>query len=181
MIFYSQTDGIMLYLKLRKNGGSFLMKPVEYEEVRCPSCKEVVLTHTKIDYLYGSPIRECPFCKAEVVDPYFHEIAIDGLRKDPRKKKKMIKDIIICAVLTVILGYFNLVSIAMESSSVIMFMLMFFAFSMIPLKIWSYFSDQHKMKDHYYRQIRESKERLADKAYAKKLADLGYNVPQEYL
>ena len=48
--------------------------------LKCPHCKKNLGNINTDDYLYGSPLKTCPKCKKEYLDPRFHEIAIDGIR-----------------------------------------------------------------------------------------------------
>ena len=50
--------------------------------IKCPSCKKNLGAVEQTEYLYGSPIKVCPKCKAPYFDARFHEIAVEGIRKE---------------------------------------------------------------------------------------------------
>ncbi|MBE6587637.1 MAG: hypothetical protein E7647_04390 [Ruminococcaceae bacterium] len=52
------------------------------QTLRCPNCNKNIGTVSEGEYLYGSPLRTCPKCKKLYHDPRYHEIAIEGIRRE---------------------------------------------------------------------------------------------------
>lgn len=152
-------------------------------EIHCPNCGRLVGTFVVGDYRYGSPLKNCPKCRAEYINPVFHEIEVDGISPDAFNIKLLatgiLSGIIFFAISAVIhyfevttQRYYHTVPIAIMIISVIV--ILFAAGNIILIKTGL----KAKRTE---RKRQESVERLSNPTYASRLKELGYNVPEKYL
>ena len=158
---------------------------MEYITSRCPHCKAVVnKSNSLTKYSEGSPLRVCPRCGGQYIDPECHEPALD-----PYKPYGMLACIMTSLVggafcgfaallIVYMIGYFGslyevggvhvVVSVAIGAVyAVVTFALRFKGLeteNQEKLRLWI-----------------ESRERLMDPEYARLLKKAGFDVPEEYL
>ena len=152
-------------------------------EIHCPNCGRLVGTFVVGDYRYGSPLKNCPKCKAEYINPVFHEIEVDGISPDAFNIKLLATGILIGIIffaISAVIHYFEVTTqryyhtapIAIMIISVIV--ILFAAGNIILIKTGL----KTKRTE---RKRQESVERLSNPAYASRLKELGYDVPEKYL
>lgn len=152
-------------------------------EMHCPSCNKLVGTYAVGEYRYGSPLKVCPKCKTEYINPVFHEIEIDGIAPDAFDMKKLLLAMLLGVVFFIVSAgihyfevttkdYYHTVYIFMMLISTVVF---FFAIGNIIMIKTGFKAKRNE------RMRQESAKRLSDPDYARKLAELGYNVPEKYL
>ena len=152
-------------------------------EIHCPDCGRLVGTFVVGDYRYGSPLKTCPKCGAEYINPVFHEIEVDGISPDAFDIKKLLVGILIGIVFFAVAagihyyevtmqGYYHTSCIAIMVISVI---IVFFAIGNI------IFIKTGLKEKRTQRKRQESAQRLGNPQYAARLKELGYNVPKKYL
>ncbi len=54
-------------------------------EFKCPSCGKKLFTYEYRIRKYGSPLKECKKCGSEYIDPRYYELALDGIPDDEFK------------------------------------------------------------------------------------------------
>ena len=153
-----------------------------FQPGKCPHCGGKVGYARTDAYLYGSPIRTCPGCKQQYLNPNFHEIEVDGCwtgdtsleesRKGVRNGLILILAAVALNVLFYVLGRASWIYLLFVGMGVVYFIMML--------------KDYCKVKKGTRQQELEeerlaSRKRLQDPAYAKLLQELGYEVPEEYL
>lgn len=152
-------------------------------EIHCPNCGRLVGTFVMGDYRYGSPLKTCPKCKAEYINPVFHEIEVDGISPDAFNIKLLATGILIGIIFFAISAvihysevttqrYYHTAPIAIMIISVIVIL---FAIGNIILIKTGLKAKRTERKR------QESVERMSNPAYALRLKELGYNVPEKYL
>ena len=151
---------------------------ISYADWVCPECKTKNREACNT-WMYGSPIRECKTCRSEYLDRRFREVAIDGF--DPRSNNAQLYINVALVFLAIALacgvsiyfqyakGYYSMKIIAVGAGSV----LAGIACGINALRIRLGF--QSKDNDKY---MEESKARLSDLQYVKKLEGYGYKVPR---
>ncbi|MCQ2108946.1 MAG: hypothetical protein MJZ05_09320 [Fibrobacter sp.] len=151
-----------------------------YIESKCPHCGKVNRFSCNT-YAYGSPIVNCKDCHEEFVEKKFREVAVEGFDPRTTNPKFYVKAIPLFLVLSAVcfalqmvrVGEltFNKISVAAVAcaAAAVLCLVQF-------IRIKCGFEDKSNAKH-----LEESRERLKDKSYAKKLASYGYNVPDEYL
>ena len=154
---------------------------LSYIEGSCPKCgaktKESCNT-----WVYGSPIRVCKSCGEEYLDKRWREVAIDGF--DPRSQNSdfylkgtlgFVAFTAICVLLTVWMagtsGRIPLKIIACVIGGILG--TVFCAYRLIKIK-----SGAAEKENAMFMQ--ESKDRLKNADYVKKLEEYGYNIPPEF-
>ncbi len=151
--------------------------------VSCPKCGKIDGEYNANEYRYGSPIRICKKCGNKFVNSFYHEIAVDGAAPGAFDVMQKVKAMLITLVLFLVCLIIHTAEILYRDRYHIMFPIMavicliFFLFcigDIISIKSGL----KKKRTDKKYA---ESVERLRDPAYARELADLGYNVPREFL
>lgn len=149
-------------------------------ESKCPHCGKVNRFSCNT-YAYGSPIVNCKDCREEFVETKFREVAIEGF--DPRTTNPKIyaKFVPLFLVLSAVcfalqmarvgeltLNKLSIIAVACAAAAVLCVVQF--------IRIKCGFEDKSNAKF-----LEESKARLQDKSYAKKLASYGYKVPGDYL
>ncbi len=151
-----------------------------YIESKCPHCDKVN-RFSYNTYAYGTPIVNCKDCRKEFVEKKFREPAIEGFDPRTTNPKIYFKAIPLFLVISAVcfalqlsrvgeLTFNKLSVIAVACAAAAILCLVQF------IRIKCGFEDKSNAKH-----LEESKERLKDKSYAKKLASYGYSVPDEYL
>lgn len=153
-----------------------------YVEGNCPKCGEKVREKTDA-WAYGSPIRYCTKCKQEYLDRRFREVAIQGF--DPRSESPAFyaKMTVIVALLTAASGgwlyytthvksYYSTLTVAILVACGFATL---FGFFMILRNVMGV------EKRNNERALAESKRRLQNPDYVKKLQEYGYRIPEEFL
>ena len=152
-------------------------------EIHCRNCGRKVDTFAVGNYRYGSPVRTCPECKTEYVNPAVHEIEVDGIAPDAFNMRLIFAGLFMGVAFFVIgavihyfevttQNYYHLVPIAIMIISAIV---VFYALGNI-LFI------KTGIKDRWTESKRsQSAERMSNPDYALKLKEFGYNVPEKYL
>ncbi len=152
-------------------------------EMHCPNCGRLVGTFVAGDYRYGSPLKTCPKCNAEYINPVFHEIEVDGISPDAFDIKKLLIGILIGVIFFAVGAGIHYYEITMQDyyhTSCIAIMIIsaiavFYAIGNIIL-IKTGLKDKRTQ-----RKRQESAQRLSNPQYAARLKELGYNVPEKYL
>lgn len=138
-----------------------------YHITKCPHC-HVIISSSANNTKYGSPFRRCPYCLQPYVDKSYEEVALTG------ESSKLWILLMLTGVLTIVFmlvthiynGYLLVLAIG---SLFLGFPLMF-----------AYWSAPENQPD-YLKELAASERRLSDPTYARKLQELGYNVPEKYL
>ena len=151
---------------------------MSYVEWVCPECKTKNREACN-SWMYGSPIRECKACRCEYLERRFREVAIDGFDPRSNNAKIYVKGALfllaiaaICAALTYFQytrGYYSIKVVATGS----LCLLGAIACGILALRIKLGF--QNKANDKY---MEESRARLRDPQYVKKLEAYGYHVDE---
>ena len=152
-------------------------------EIHCPNCNRTVGAFVVGDYRYGNPLKICPKCKTEYINPAVHEIEVDGISPDAFDMKKLLLGMIMGVVFffigAVILylevtrkGYYHTSNIAIMVISAIAF---FYALGNI------FFIKTGIKAKWTERKRQESVERMSNPEYALRLKKHGYDVPEKYL
>ena len=152
-------------------------------EIHCPSCGRIVCTYVAGDYRYGSPLKNCPKCSSEYINPAVHEIEVDGISPDAFDMKKLILGMIMGVVFFIIgavifhlevtrKGYYHTSNIAIMVISVIAFFYALGNIVFIKTGIKAKWTERKRQ---------ESVSRMSDPEYALRLKAHGYNVPEKYL
>ena len=152
-------------------------------EIHCPQCGKLVGTFVVGDYRYGNPLRVCPKCKTEYINPVFHEIEVDGISPDAFDMKRLLIGLLVGVVFFAIsaaIHYFEVTTQDYYHTSFIAIMVIsaiavFFSIGNIILIKTGLKAKRTEQKR------KESAERLSNAEYALKLKKLGYNVPEKYL
>lgn len=153
-----------------------------YVEGNCPKCGKMIRERCNA-WVYGSPIRQCPYCKYEFLDRRWKEVAIDGIdKKSSNPKFYLLATVgfiiftIICVVSLVnmikLQGHYPIKLIGCIIAGItgmVMSILLY-------LRNVTGYEDK---KNEIY--MDESKKRLQDRHYVEKLVAFGYDVPEEYL
>ena len=152
-----------------------------YIEGNCPNCGERIRESCNA-WVYGSPIRYCNKCRQEYLDKRWREVAIDGF--DPKSTDPSFygKCCLFFALVTVIAGGYLYYSVHYKGyyaiANVGIFLLGVFATGMsIVLVLRNVLGYEAKNNAKY---LEESKKRLANPEYVKKLQEYGYHIPEEY-
>ena len=152
-------------------------------EIHCPNCGRLVGTFVVGDYRYGCPLNICPKCKAEYINPAFHEIEVDGISPDAFDIKKLLLGILMGVVFFAVSAGIHYYEVTMQDHyhtsciaiMVISAIAVFYAIGNI-IFIKTGLKDKRTQKKR-----QESAERLSNPHYAMHLKELGYNVPEKYL
>lgn len=152
-------------------------------EIHCPSCGRLVCKFVVGDYRYGSPIKTCPKCKTEYINPVIHEIEVDGSSPDAFDIKKLLLVIVMGIVFIIIAaaffyfevtrkGYYHTSNIAIIAISAIAVIYALGNILFIKTGIKAKWTEGKRQ---------ESVKRMSDAEYALKLKTFGYDVPKKYL
>lgn len=152
-------------------------------EIHCPNCNRTVGTFVVGDYRYGNPIKTCPKCKTEYINPAVHEIEVDGISPDAFDMKKLLLGMIMGVVFFIIgavifhlevtrKGYYHTSNVAVMVISVIAFFYALGNIVFIKTGIKAKWTERKRQ---------ESVTRMSNPEYALKLKNHGYNVPEKYL
>ena len=152
-------------------------------EIHCPDCGRLVGTFVVGDYRYGCPLNTCPRCKAEYINPAFHEIEVDGISPDAFDIKKLLLGILMGVVFFAVSAGIHYYEVTMQDHyhtsciaiMVISAIAVFYSISNI-IFIKTGLKDKRTQKKR-----QESTRRLSNPQYAMRLKELGYNVPEKYL
>ena len=149
---------------------------MNYAEWVCPECKTKNREACNT-WMYGSPIRECKACRCEYLDRRFREVAIDGF--DPRSNNAkfyvkgalfLLAIALVCGALTYFQyngGHYSMKVVIAGVASALG------AIACVVMSIRIKLGFQNKDNDKY---MAESKARLSDPQYAKKLRKYGYKI-----
>ena len=151
-------------------------------EMHCPNCNKLVGTYGVGEYRYGSPLKVCPKCKTEYINPVFHEIEIDGIAPEAFDIKRLLIALVFGIVFFAIgagIHYFEVTTKDYYHYSYIFIMLIsvmviFFAIGNIIIKTGLKAKRNERLRQ-------ESADRLSNPRYAVWLHQHGYNVPEKYL
>ncbi len=144
----------------------------------CPKCgkknREACGT-----WIYGSPIRTCKYCNSEYLDQRWREVAIDGF--DPRStnsgfylKGTIVFGVLALAALLMLFvtiqtkGYYHTSNVLIVFAGILGCILCLIMYLRIK------FGFEVKSQQKY---LEESKLRLQDPEYVKKLRSYGYVIP----
>lgn len=158
---------------------------MEYITSRCPHCQEVVKRANSITrYSEGSPVRVCPRCGKQYIDPDCHEPALI-----PYKPYGTIA----CIMTSLVHGAYSFIAVLL-----VVFMVGYFgnlytvsgahavasAAIGCAVAVFSFFSRIKGLAAENEEKLRlwkESRARLMNPEYAKLLKQAGFKVPIEYL
>jgi len=149
---------------------------------KCPHCGKDLGKYINA-HLYGSPIQTCDHCKQQHLDPRYHEIAIDGIRPEDLSAKGNGKVFFIALALFVVsvaANVFYYINLSRIKPAALFAMLLFLAmliFSVVDTIRIKTGAKQKAMEKERLASI----ERLQNPEYARLLAEIGYNIPEEYL
>lgn len=159
------------------------MAQIPFTNGSCPNCGKKLSNYNPNSYLYGSPIRYCKKCKGAYVDRNYHEIAVDGFPKEEMKASAGLKTALIGLIVSVVAaGIFLCEIMFSEYYHTIFPILAVVGIVMIVMGIVDSIRVKSGAKAGSMEKLRqESIGRLQNPQYAMQLAELGYNVPQQYL
>ena len=153
------------------------------DDLKCPHCGKIVATRPANYFRYGSPLKNCRFCKENYLDPYFHELVVEP---PAQRKFDLTEKLIVMVVLAVVFGicaacyWFETTYTGGYHVFFPGFMWGTAAGEVVSLAeiilVKTGFMDRRTE-----RLRKESEERLKNPVYARELAKLGYPVPREYL
>jgi len=164
-----------------KQGGSSM----EYITSRCPHCNAVVnKSNSLTKYSEGSPLRVCPRCGGQYIDPECHEPALV-----PYKPYGVVACVTTSLVSGVFCGFAVLLILYMigyfgelyEVSSVHVVASVVVGGIIAVLSFVSRTKGLAKENQEKLRLWNESRERLMNRDYARLLKKSGFEVPAEYL
>lgn len=152
-------------------------------ELKCPHCGKIVATRAANQYRYGSPLKNCRFCKENYLDPFFHELAAEPPAPNAFSVKHKLVGMAVFAVMFAACFAFHWLEVTYENSYHPMF-----AWLMVILAVGEILFAAEIIliktgfKERRTERLRkESAERLKNPVYARELARLGYPVPAEFL
>ncbi len=149
----------------------------------CPHCGKKISGYNVSVQEFGSPIRICKGCGHEYLDRRYHEAAVEGYQKSSLDIRNSCKVILLGCILLAASGLLNL-HLAADGGR---YSAKGLITSVLSLLILIYgIVDAVRIRTGIKRKglekkIAESKARLQNKVYAQQLAELGYDVPAEYL
>ena len=155
---------------------------LSYLEGTCPKCGEKTREQSNM-WGYGSPIRFCPRCKQEYLDKRWREVAINGFDPKSTSSSYYVKAFLFLVAVTAISGgwlyytthyknYYSTLVVAVVIIGAIG------AVACLGLSIWIGLGFAAKSNAKY---LEESKRRLRNVEYIRKLQAYGYVIPSEYL
>ncbi|MCM1055780.1 MAG: zf-TFIIB domain-containing protein [Bacteroides sp.] len=149
----------------------------------CPHCRKKISDYAANKYRYGSPIRVCPKCGGAYLDTTFHEVVTDGFPPDELSMKKGVKSALIgAAIFVVCAAIFVLELFFSDRIHIYPPILAVMGIVTIVVSIVDIIKVKSGAKAKELEIFRlQSVERLRSPAYARQLAELGYNVPKEFL
>ena len=155
---------------------------LSYLEGTCPKCGEKTREQSNT-WGYGSPIRFCPRCKQEYLDKRWREVAIDGFDPKSTNPGYYLKAFLLLVVVTAISGgwlYYTTHFKNYYSTLVVTVVIVgaIGAVACLGLSIWIALGFAAKSNAKY---LEESKRRLRNADYVRKLQEYGYVIPSEYL
>ncbi|HWR23952.1 MAG TPA: hypothetical protein VN366_10820 [Feifaniaceae bacterium] len=152
-------------------------------ENNCPYCGRTIrIKSAKTEHAYGSPVRQCEFCKKTYIDRYYRELALEDADKiDRRKLAPKNAGMLLFGALLILLGYFLFPG---EKDIIIRVLMMalggLLALAAAFVIVTEYRTYDARMK-FFEEELSESEKRLKDPEYAQKLKNAGYRVPERYL
>lgn len=152
-------------------------------ELKCPHCGKIVATRAANRYSYGSPLKNCRFCKENYLDPFFHELAAEPPAPNAFSVKHKLIGMGLFAVFFAISFAFHWLEVTYENSYHPMFawLMVILAVGEI-LFVAEIILIKTGFKERRTERLRKaSEERLKNPVYARELARLGYPVPKKYL
>ncbi len=152
-------------------------------DIFCQGCGKKVDSFVVGDYRYGSPLKTCPKCNTEYINPIFHEIETDGISPDAFDVKKLLIVLLIGVIFFVISAVMHYVEVTTQDYYHTLFIaIMVLSIIVILFVIGDIILIKTGFKEkRNERKRQESVQRMSNPAYALKLRDLGYNVPQKYI
>lgn len=152
-------------------------------EFRCPSCGKKLFDYYPRVRKYGKIIRTCKKCRADFLDPRYHEMAIDGILEEEFAMGPYIFMIILGALIAW-RGYYlfgvHQLGTPDEVQWLMPTLFMVLGIGFILGAIISIILIKTGVKSKKFdRLYAESKERLRDVNYLKALKNLGYELPTD--
>lgn len=150
---------------------------------KCPYCGKEISGYSPAARDYGSPIRTCRKCNQNYLDSRFIELAVEEPAPRDLSATAGLKIALIgAAFFLASVGY---TLFAIYSSGVYSLKVVIIAICGVVLLIYGIIDSIRvktgaKMKS-LEKKRALSEQRLMDKAYAHRLYELGYNVPEKYL
>lgn len=153
-----------------------------FQPGKCPYCGAKVGYARTDAYLYGSPIRTCPKCKGQYLNPNFHEIEVEGCWEADTslvESRKGVRDGLLLIVASIAL---NVLFYYLGRASWIYLLFVGMGIVYFIMKLRSYLKVKRGTRQLELEEERcASRQRLQDPEYAKLLQELGYEVPEQYL
>ena len=153
-----------------------------YIEGNCPKCGEKTKESCNL-WVYGSPIRYCVRCKQEYLDKRWREVAIDGF--DPRSTNPglYLKATLGFGAAALALGGWLYYSINfMHSYNTIFVALAAICGIATVLFLVMLIRNKMGVEDKINAaSLAESRRRLQNPEYVRKLQEYGYQIPEEFL
>lgn len=152
-------------------------------ELKCPHCGKIVATRGANDYRYGSPLKNCRFCKENYLDPFFHELAAEPPEPNAFNVKHKLTGMVMLAGILAFCAVFYWFEITYMNTHHMMLPVLMaltgvgeiaFLVEIVLIKTG--------VKERRTERLRaQSAERLKNPVYARELTRLGYPVPVEFL
>lgn len=150
----------------------------------CPYCgKQIYYHYNEREWKYGNPIKTCGNCKKEYIDKRFHEIAVEGIEPNALSLKANGKKALIMLLFFALcfLIHYAEVTFSNRYHPIVAFMMIIEVVCLIALAADSIMIKIGAKEKKLEKLREESVQRIYDRSYAQKLADLGYSVPEKYL
>ena len=149
----------------------------------CPYCGENVKDYKENSWEYGSPIRKCEKCGNKYINKCYHEIAVEGIEPDAMNAKQ--------SVIFMLMGVATMIVSALATFETVHFWGFYYVkvvcIGFIGLivavgMIIDILRIKTGAKAHKFDSLcAESVQRLQNAEYARELASIGYDVPEQYL
>ncbi len=149
---------------------------ISYAEWVCPECK----TKNREDcntWMYGTPIRTCKACRSEYLDRRWREVAIDGFDPRSNNAKVYAKGVLLFLAIAAAGGAMTQFGGGPNHTKALAICisgcLLTITCAIMALRIKFGFQNKDNQKF-----LEESRARLRDPQYVKKLESFGYKVPR---
>ena len=143
----------------------------------CPKCGAKFKEKSNT-WMYGCPIKQCKSCQSEFVDTRWREVAIQGLDQKSGNTSLYVKSAIISFFVALIDGWIIYNSSSIWTTEIAVGICAIIGFVMSIIMIFRIELGFEKKSNQRY--LDESKRRMADPEYVRKLSDFGYYIPDEY-
>ena len=149
----------------------------------CPYCgKTIRVKRYKAEHAYGSPVRACEHCGKTYIDRYYRELALEDPGSLDRRKitPKNIGMLLFGSLVIILAGFLFPEQKDLMIKILLMALGALLALSASWVIITEYTTYGRRMQ-FFDEERAASEQRLSDPAYALKLKNAGFIVPERYL